>query len=152
MPDSPEAHEPATHAPDGLGPGSAVHENGNSKPAARETESPLAEIPEPDHPEPAPHANPEPSQAVIKHPRWIKCRRPITKYKRSLTLGVIGLIAGVVAFFLYPRVPEAPTPGYSQLVIRSNAPIGLIEYAVAPVQGATKIEVRVQLAPGGLWR
>lgn len=143
MSDSPDAHEPAAQGPDNLGLESAVHENEDTKPATHRPECPLAEIPES-----APHANLQFSQAVTKRTWPNKCKRSLTKYKRAAILGLIGLIAGAVAFSLYPRVPEAPTPGYSQLVIRSDVPIGLIEYAVSPVQSVTKIEVRVQLAPG----
>jgi hypothetical protein len=87
-------------------------------------------------------AGPPPRHAGKKR-RWWR------KYRRSLILGLLGLAMLPVAFFLYPSVAELPTPGYSQLVIKSNTPIGVIQYGVAQISGATaEITVRVSLAPG----
>jgi hypothetical protein len=87
-------------------------------------------------------ADPSPRRAGEKPP-WRK------KYRRSLFLGLLGLAMLPVAFFLYPSVAELPTPGYSQLVIRSNTPIGVIQYGVAQISGETaEITVRLSLAPG----
>jgi hypothetical protein len=78
-----------------------------------------------------------------KRPWW-------KKYRASLIFAILGLAGLPVGFFvLYPSTPELPTPGYSQLVIRSSIPIGTIGYEAEQISaGTAKVTIRVSLPPG----
>jgi hypothetical protein len=93
-------------------------------------------------PESSGKASPTPPPAGSKRPQW-------KKYRPSLILGPLGFAMLLVGFLFYPSVAELPTPGYSQLIIKSNTPIGAIQYGVAQISGvAAEITVRVSLDPG----
>ena len=52
-------------------------------------------------------------------------------------LGGIGLVMLSAGFFIYPSTSEAPAPGYSQLVIISKAPVGLVQYGAIQISAVT---------------
>jgi hypothetical protein len=95
---------------------------------------------------PAPVSPSPPLREKIRQPWW-------NKYRRSLILGLLGLAMLPAGFILYPSAAEVSAPGYSQLVIKSNTPIGAIQYGVAQASGAAaEITVRITLAPGAAAR
>ena len=92
-----------------------------------------------DHPDPRPRGD-QPSPAAAGR----RSRRK--KIVTPLVLAVLGLAMLAIAFAVYPKTPEAPTPGYSELIITSAVPINYVQYDAYQVAAdKAKISVSVVL-------
>jgi hypothetical protein len=142
MSDLPSADRRGPRGSESETPQQAAPEPEGTELAVQEVKRPEPEIPERERPGSAGQAGPLPLCAGHERSWW-------KKYWRSVILGGLGLAMLPAGFLIYPSIPEAPAPGYSQLVITSKVPVGLVEYAATQISAVTaEITVRVSLAPG----
>jgi hypothetical protein len=89
---------------------------------------------------PEDHRAPEPGAGQ----RW--WRKPVF---RPVVLGAIGLVLLLIAFLLYPRTTELPSPAFPRLELSAPFPVAFVDYSVVQVSPAVaEMKISVVLPTG----